>query len=81
MKGKMGSEPHNHPAEPLRQEAEERRAAIKEKIRQQPDVKRSIVLTEILETVPKEVFAVMGNDKALLRMAFRYLIILEKDIH
>lgn len=67
-----GVEPHNHPAEPQKLDAEERRNSIKRKIKEQPHLEQSRLLTEARAEATDEVFAAMGNDKALRQMAFRF---------
>lgn len=72
--GKLGKKNHNHMPEPQRKVAEKKRNAAKQAIREQPNKKKSKIVTETREGANLEVIAQMGTDKALNDMLSRFKI-------
>lgn len=62
---------HNHPPEPSRKEAENRRANAKKRFRAEPGKKQSEILTEARSGASLEVIQHVGNNRAFNKMLSR----------
>jgi hypothetical protein len=69
--GTIGSKDHNHPSNPQRKEALELRQKITKKIKEQPRLKPSNVISTTRAGITDEVFVELGSNKALEHLISR----------
>ena len=70
--GIIGNKEHNHPSNPQRKQALERKEKISKQLREMSRMKPYRVLADVRSNITDEVFVKMGSNKALEQLISRF---------